>query len=116
MNIAIDGRPILNHLTGVGRYTSELVNALYSENNEHSIYLYAYRGFKLFTPITPDMDRAKLKEVLGRSSGFCAPYPFRKINRLSAAWVANRRKRPPIHVFLWTSYMGAFSHEYKSII
>ncbi len=116
MNIAIDGRHLFDQLSGIGRYTSELVSALYAEKCEHNIYLYAYRGSKLFTHISHDMDEAKLNEVLGQSSGFRVPYPFRKISRLSVTWVANHRKRPPIHAFLWTNFLGDFSRDYKSII
>ena len=116
MNIAIDGRPLFNQLSGIGRYTGELVSALYAERCGHNIYFYAYRGSKLFTHISHDMDEAKLKEVLGRSVGFHVTFPFRKISWFTAPLVANLRKRPRIDAFLWTNYLGEFSRDYKSLI
>lgn len=116
MNIAIDGRPLFNQLAGIGRYTSELVGAIYAEKCEHNLYLYGYRGARLFTPITHDMDEKKLKEVLGHPWGVRVPFPFRKICRLSTSWVANQRMKPQIDAFVWTNYLGEFSPDYKSLI
>ncbi len=116
MNIAIDGRPLFEQLAGIGRYTRELISAIYAEKCQHNLYLYGYRGTRLFTEITPDMDELKLKDILGHPWGVRAPFPFRKVCRLSTSLVANNRKKPQIDAFIWTNYLGKFSPDYKSLI
>lgn len=116
MNIAIDVRPICSQLSGIGRYTSELVTAIHAEKSEHTFFLYGCRGTRQFTPITNNMDEARLKEVFGLTSGFRVPFPFRKINRVTSEFVAKQRRKPRIDAFLWTDYLGEFSPDYKSLI
>ena len=55
MKIAIDVRPLTSNLTGIGRYTQNILSELIDISPEHEWFLYAHRPLTINLPKKPNV-------------------------------------------------------------
>src|SRR3989304_5532570 len=116
MNIAIDGRPLLFSRAGVSIYTYQLICALLELRSDDSYFLCCLQGLRKYVPLSAVGGREGLEQVLTFYKKMRAPFPFRKVSRVTCEWVSELINDTGIQAVLWTNFMGKFTSEYKSII
>lgn len=115
-NILIDGRPLLNQRAGIGRYTYQLIRALFDEETFNRIYLYGLKDCGRYTRIRDKSALEDIEKLSGNANKLKTPFPFRKATRLLTTLIDHMRKQPQINVSIWTDFLGAVISSSKTII
>lgn len=116
LNVAIDGRPLMHERSGIGRYTYQLILALFEINLEYSLYLYGLCQATKFTPITSKQNIERIEDLIVNIGRNRMPFPFRKVSRLVTSYIKEKTQPASMDVVLWTNFIANLSAEYKSII
>ncbi len=116
LNILIDGRPLINQRAGIGRYTYQLIRALFDEKISHQIYLFGLQHGEHYIHIRDKSDIEGIEKLIETQKKQEIPFPFRKVTRLFKSMISNMKKQPKINVSIWTDFLGEVYSGNKSII